>query len=152
MNETEEEKEKAMEQTSAYFDELFARPRPPMLLHVSTLRVDVPVVFHLPGEYISPVNGEPVNACVVEMKSGESFVVRPGAHLTTFVELGEGEMRFYLEATEHMGTALAEAMAMGPRCGVREPQTAILLLVALLRRQSSGLERGAREPAEPIDA
>ncbi len=111
------------------------------------------VALRAPGEYVSPANGRPVDAEVLVMESGHSYVAQLEGD---FVPLTDAEAAFY-ERTADTLSMVVRGMVHGARRTCASPRTAAVLLAAALRAQAAALEvapapRTAQERPEYLGA
>ena len=82
-------------------DELVQRRA--FLLHPETGTVGEAAKLHAPGDYVSPLNKQPVNALVLEFASGDTFVVKGP---DTFVPLTDPEQLAYVALVRMLSSAV----------------------------------------------
>jgi hypothetical protein len=78
-----------------------------VVLHLETGTVGRMARLHEPGEYTSPGNGKPVDARVVELEDGNSFVVKDGV----FVPLAGRE----IEVWEMLSSVVTDSLKVAAR-------------------------------------
>ncbi len=109
-----------------------------VVLHIGTLFVGKPVRFYDVGEYVSPLNENPVSACVIEFADGGSLVVHEGRHETDFIPLEPKQAQIFHNALTGVGVFCREIVRLAGASGV-ELDTATMLLTAALKMQLAAL-------------
>lgn len=79
------------------------------LLHLDTLVVGNVKKVYAPGEYVNAEHGRAVTAPVVELSTGDAFVVRPG-DVPAFVAISERNFVLYELLLAALATTLVKAL------------------------------------------
>ena len=108
------------------------------LLHVETLVVGRVKKVHAPGEYVGE-NGRAVTAFVLELSTGDAFVLKSGELGSGFVPLSEEELALFERLVGTIATTIATTVrSVPPPADPESAETARLLvrasLVVSLRR------------------
>jgi hypothetical protein len=104
------------------------------VLHVLSGTVGIATAFHEPGEYVSPINNEPVPATVFVL--GEHSFLADDA--SRFVKLNSAVADVYIAFGEQLGELLKGTMQTCSKIGV-DPEQGIAVIASVLREQLAKL-------------
>lgn len=82
--------------------------------------------LHAPGEYVSPVNELPVDAPVLELDTGDSFIANAGEE-GRFVELDNDEHDFLVHTARTLSQAV---LSISARAAAKLPRELALRMMA----------------------
>jgi len=110
------------------------------VLDSSTARWGYVKAIHAPNEYISPHNHKPVNANVLELDTGDSFVLRNDASdAERFVQLDVEKASFLAEFQTRLAGFIAE---QAQACKTKMTLTFFAMMAnQALKRQAFELEK-----------
>ena len=101
--------------------------------------------LHAPSEYISPINRLPVDCPVLELETGESFVLKSREHFATLVVVeDERAVAYYEETWKMVQEATRLACGIAARIGIA-PRVAFLMVGKALQAQGGILLRKQQE-------
>lgn len=114
-----------------------------MVLHREANVVGIVVGVHLPGEYKSPINGEPVTAHVLELDGGHTFVFNGDApaegFMARFHHLTKREAHFLLMMVGTVDEFITGAARLGAAMRL-DPALGRDLVVSVLERATRALK------------
>lgn len=111
------------------------------LLHVETGYIGQAFKLYNPGEYVSSINNKPVDATVLEMTGGNSFLLKDES---TFVPLTDNEQQTFIAMTKMISGAL-EIAGRGAMVSKMPMDIFVVLATAVLKQQQSVIAEAGRK-------
>jgi hypothetical protein len=103
--------------------------------------------LHAPNEYVSPINRQPVDCPVLELETGESFVLKSREHFATLVVVeDERVVEYYADVWKLVQETTRLSCGVAAKIGIA-PQVAFLMVGKALQAQGGILLRRQQEEA-----
>lgn len=105
------------------------------VMHVETQVAGKCVRLYKPGEWTSPINNQPVTDPVLELDTGDTFVLKP-MKPDAIVPMSQREVDLYDGFTKIMGKALEIALRMGRSSQMPKLNALLIISVSLNMQQT----------------